>query len=102
MSVALTGTGAFEDILHRDAVAAPEFGLVFSRVFAGIGLVLSAIGVFSVMSYSVSLQTHDIGIRMALGAQPQRCAENGYAERACVRFWRASQLGWRPALQLRA
>jgi predicted permease len=69
--VALTGTGAFEDILHRDTVAAPEFGLVLLAVFAGIGLVLSAIGVFSVMSYSVSLQTHDIGIRMALGAQPR-------------------------------
>jgi putative ABC transport system permease protein len=70
-AVALTGTGAFDDILHRDAVAAPEFGLVLLSVFAGIGLVLSAIGVFSVMSYSVSLETHDIGIRMALGAQPQ-------------------------------
>jgi len=70
-AVALTGTGAFDDILHRDAVTAPEFGLVLLSVFAGIGLVLSAIGVFSVMSYSVSLETHDIGIRMALGAQPQ-------------------------------
>ena len=70
-NVALTGTGAFDDILHRDTVAAPEFGLVLLAVFAGIGLVLSAIGVFSVMSYSVSLQTHDIGIRMALGAQPR-------------------------------
>jgi putative ABC transport system permease protein len=69
--VALTGTGAFDDQLHHDSIAAPEFGLVLLAVFAGIGLVLSAIGVFSVMSYSVSLETHDIGIRMALGAQPQ-------------------------------
>lgn len=61
---------SLETILHRDFVAAPEFGLVLLSIFAGIGLILSAIGVFSVMAYTVSLQTHDIGIRMALGAQP--------------------------------
>jgi putative ABC transport system permease protein len=70
-SVALSDTGSLESVLHRDFMAAPEFGLVLLAVFAAIGLILSAIGVFSVMSYSVSLQTHDIGIRMALGAQPR-------------------------------
>jgi ABC-type antimicrobial peptide transport system permease subunit len=37
--------------------------------FAGVGAILVVIGVFSVMAYNVSLQAHDIGIRMALGAQ---------------------------------
>jgi putative ABC transport system permease protein len=48
---------------------APQFELMTLSTFAGIGLILIVIGVFSVMSYTVSLQIHEIGIRMALGAQ---------------------------------
>jgi len=57
------------DFLHELTYATPEFGVTMFAPLAGIAILLVIAGVFSVMAYTVSLQTHEIGIRIALGAQ---------------------------------
>ena len=47
----------------------PKFRMVSFGACAGIGLGLALIGLFGVIAYSVTLQTHDFGVRIALGAQ---------------------------------
>jgi putative ABC transport system permease protein len=61
-------TMTLESILDIGQYARPRFGLMLFSAFAGIGLVLVTIGVYSVVSWTVTQQRHEIGIRMALGA----------------------------------
>ncbi len=66
--VALTLTGRLRDYIDLYDFSGPRFTFLLTGIFASVGLVLVITGVYSVVAYATARRTHEIGIRMALGA----------------------------------
>jgi predicted permease len=57
------------DRVISDSLSAQRFSMILMAIFAGLALVMASVGIYGVVSYVTSQRTHEIGIRIALGAQ---------------------------------
>jgi putative ABC transport system permease protein len=84
-TVAVSQMSTMDRILSA-SVARQQFSTVLLLLFAGVALVLAAIGVYGVISYGVPQRTSELGVRIAMGAEPRDVLRLGLADGARLTF----------------
>jgi ABC-type antimicrobial peptide transport system permease subunit len=97
-TMAIYNEETMEEHIHA-AYFLPRLAATLFGIFGFIGLVLAAVGLYGVMSYAVSRRTREIGIRMAMGAQPGT-VERLILRQGLVLTLIAMALGWPAAWML--